>query len=151
MLQRQPLQLKLLTINNKRQEEGSNVWFDGWVMPKGSQTELAEEFVNFICSPKIAAQNMEAVGYTSPIVGDEIWEYVEDTYAAEEGEETYSVDLSFYFGESVKEATIEIALSEKGRQFDAQYPTEEALKRCCMMKDFGSQQAKVEQMWRRVK
>ena len=132
-------------------EEGSNVWFDGWVMPKGSQTELAEEFVNFICSPKIAAQNMEAVGYTSPIVGDEIWEYVEDTYAAEEGEETYSVDLSFYFGESVKEATIEIALSEKGRQFDAQYPTEEALKRCCMMKDFGSQQAKVEQMWRRVK
>ena len=133
-------------------EEGSNVWFDGWVMPKGSQTELAEEFVNFICSPEIAAQNMEAVGYTSPIVGEEIWDYVEETYAAEEGEtETYSVDLSFYFGESVKEATIDIALSEKGRQFDAQYPTEEALKRCCMMKDFGEQQGKVEQMWRRVK
>ena len=36
-------------------EEGSNVWFDGWVMPKGADTELAEEFLNFISTPYIAA------------------------------------------------------------------------------------------------
>ena len=118
-------------------------------MPKGANKELAEEFINFICNPENAQLCMEAVGYTSPIVGDAIWKYVEDTYAAEEDEEeTYEVDLSFYFG---TEAKIEIPLSEKGRQFDAQYPTEDVLKRCCIMKDFGDQTEKVEKMWGDIK
>ena len=129
--------------------EGSNVWFDGWCMPKGAQKELAEEFVNFICAPENAQLCMEAVGYTSPIVGDEIWEYVEDTYAAEDGVEADTIDLSFYFGEEGK--TIDVAKSERGRQFDAQYPTEEVLKRCCMMKDFGANTSKVDAMWAQVK
>ena len=135
-------------LNYSLPEEGSNVWFDGWCMPKGANKELAEEFLNFICLPEQAQKCMEAVGYTSPIVGDEIWEYVEETYAAEDDEtDFYEVDLSFYFGE---EATIKIPTSQKGRQFDAQYPTEEALKKCCLMKDFGAQTTKVEQMWTRV-
>ena len=139
-------------LNYSLPEEGSNVWFDGWCMPKGANKELAEEFLNFICLPEQAQKCMEAVGYTSPIVGDEIWEYVNDTYAAEEGEtETYEVDLSFYFGDSIEGAAkIDIPLSQKGRQFDAQYPTQEALKKCCLMKDFGDQTTKVEQMWTRV-
>lgn len=134
-------------------EEGSNVWFDGWCMPKGSQKELAEEFVNFISNPENAAKCMESVGYTSPVVGDEIWELVNDWYAADEGEtETYEVDLSFYFGDSIEEAAlISIPLENEGRQFDAQYPTEEVLNRCCIMKDFGKAQADVEDMWLRVK
>ena len=140
-------------LNYALPEEGSNVWFDGWCMPKGARKELAEEFLNFICLPEEAQKCMEAVGYTSPIVGDEIWEYVNDTYAAEDDEtDTYEVDLSFYFGDSIEgEAKINIPTSERGRQFDAQYPTEEALKKCCLMKDFGDQTFKVEQMWSRVK
>ena len=118
-------------------------------MPKGANKEVAEEFVNFISQPEIAVLNMDYVGYTSPIVGEEVWEYVEETYAAEEGEtDTYEVDLGFYFG---GEAKIDIASSEKGHQFDAQYPTEDVLKKCCMMNDFGSQTKKVEEMWVRVK
>ena len=134
-------------------EEGSNVWFDGWCMPKGSQKELAEEFVNFISNPENAAKCMESVGYTSPVVGDEIWDLVNDWYAADEEEtETYEVDLSFYFGDSIEEdALINIPLENEGRQFDAQYPTEEVLNRCCIMKDFGKAQADVEDMWLRVK
>ena len=136
-------------LNYALPKEGSNVWFDGWVMPKGSNKELAEEFVNFICAPENAVLCMDAVGYTSPIVGDAMWEYVQETYAAEEGvENTDEVDLSFYFG---KEAKIKVDAEERGRQFDAQYPTEEALKRCCLMKDFGDQQTKVEKMWGEVK
>ena len=140
-------------LNYSLPKEGSNVWFDGWCMPKGAQKELAEEFVNFICSPSIAALCMDAVGYTSPIVGEEIWELVNDWYAAEEDEEdVYEVDLSFYFGESIKdEAIIAIPESNRGRQFDAQYPTEAVLNRCCMMQDFGSQTSKVEKMWANVK
>ena len=136
-------------LNYALPEEGSNVWFDGWCMPKGANKEVAEEFVNFISRPDIAVLNMGYVGYTSPIVGDDVWNYVTETYEAEEGTaSTYEVDLSFYFG---KEAKIEIDSEEAGRQFDAQYPTEEVLKKCCMMNDFGTQQKKVEDMWVRVK
>ena len=136
-------------LNYALPEEGSNVWFDGWCMPKGANVELAEEFVNFISTPEIASLNMGYVGYTSPIVGDEVWDYVLDTYEADDDvETTYEVDLSFYFG---KEAIIEIDVEEAGRQFDAQYPTEEVLKKCCMMNDFGDQTKKVEEMWVRVK
>ena len=136
-------------LNYSLPEEGSNVWFDGWCMPKGAQKDVAEEFVNFISSPEIAKLNMEFVGYTSPIVGDEIWDYVLETYEADEtATTTYEVDLSFYFG---KEAIIEIDTEEAGRQFDAQYPTEEVLKKCCMMNDFGAQTEKVNEMWMKVK
>ena len=136
-------------LNYSLPEEGSNVWFDGWCMPKGANKELAEEFVNFICDPENAALCMDEVGYTSPIVGDDIWELVNEWYAADDDEEdVYEVDLSFYFGDSIEDdAIINIPTSEKGRQFDAQYPTEEVLKRCCLMKDFGDQQTKVEKMW----
>ena len=139
-------------LNYSLPTEGSNVWFDGWCMPKGANKELAEEFVNYICMPEVAANCMDAVGYTSPIVGDAMWDLVNDWYAAEKDEEeTYTVDLSFYFGDSIEgKAEIKIPTSEKGRQFDAQYPTEEMLNRCCVMKDFGSQTEKVEAMWIRV-
>jgi spermidine/putrescine transport system substrate-binding protein len=139
-------------LNYSLPTEGSNVWFDGWCMPKGANKELAEEFVNYICMPEVAANCMDAVGYTSPIVGDAMWDLVNEWYAADKDEEeTYTVDLSFYFGDSIEgKAEIKIPTSEKGRQFDAQYPTEEMLNRCCVMKDFGSQTEKVEAMWIRV-
>ena len=139
-------------LNYSLPQEGSNVWFDGWCMPKGAQKELAEEFVNFICDPKYASLCMDAVGYTSPIVGAEIWDLVNDWYAADDDEEdVYEADLSFYFGDSIdEEAAISIPTSERGRQFDAQYPTEDVLKRCCIMRDFGEQQTKVDEMWTRV-
>ena len=63
-------------------------------------------------------------------------------------ETTDEIDLSFYFG---KEAKINIDAEERGRQFDAQYPTEDVLKKCCMMNDFGTQQKEVGEMWARVK
>ena len=52
---------------------------------------------------------------------------------------------------SGKEAKINIDAEERGRQFDAQYPTEDVLKKCCMMNDFGTQQKEVGEMWARVK
>ena len=140
---------KPVTLNYALPKEGSNVWFDGWVMPKDANKELAEEFVNFICDPENAVLIMDAVGYTSPIVGDAMWDYVKETYeAGDDVETTDEIDLSFYFG---KEAKINIDAEERGRQFDAQYPTEDVLKKCCMMNDFGAQQKAVGEMWMRVK
>ena len=35
-------------------KEGSTIWFDGWVMPKGAKVDLAQDFVDFLCRPEIA-------------------------------------------------------------------------------------------------
>lgn len=130
-------------------EEGSNIWFDGWVMPKGAQIDLASEFLNFICDPKVAERNMDFTGYTSAIAGDAIWSLVNEWYGSEEGEE---VDLSYFFNGTISNDTkAVIKVAERNRQFDAQYPDEETIARCAIMKDFGDQTEKVYQMWNNFK
>lgn len=136
-------------LNYEIPQEGSNIWFDGWVMPKGAQVDLACEFLNFICNPEIAALNMNFTGYTSAIAGQEIWDLVNDWYASEEGEE---VDLSYFFEGTLNEGVeAKIIVEERGRQFDAQYPDKETVTRCAIMKDFGDQTEKVYQMWNNFK
>lgn len=49
-------------------EEGSNIWFDGMVIPKGGKNkELAMKFIDFMCRPDIAFENADYIGYSSPI------------------------------------------------------------------------------------
>lgn len=60
--------------------EGGNVWFDGWVMPKGADKQLAQEFINYLSNPEIAAQNMEEIGYTSSIAGEAIYNLIDEWY-----------------------------------------------------------------------
>ena len=67
-------------------DEGSNVWFDGFVMTKNTQGQKEQdciEFLNFICSPESAVLNMDYIGYTSVIAGEEVFEYVNECYTAE--------------------------------------------------------------------
>ncbi|MBA4537876.1 ABC transporter substrate-binding protein [Bacillus aquiflavi] len=48
-------------------KEGSNLWFDNIVIPKGAKNIAgAHQFINFILDPKNAAQNAEYVGYSTP-------------------------------------------------------------------------------------
>ena len=56
-----------ITLAYSVPEEGSNVWFDGWCMPKGANKELAQDFINFVAKPEIAALNMSKIGYTTSI------------------------------------------------------------------------------------
>ena len=47
-------------------KEGTNLWFDCMVIPKNAKNkELAEEFINFMNRPEIAAKNTEYVGYST--------------------------------------------------------------------------------------
>ena len=136
--------------------EGSNVFFDGWVMPKGADIELAQDFLNYMCKPIVAARNMGFIGYTSCIAGNEIWELINEWYSVEEGDEGYTVDLSYFFKGTIDEEYLTdgkalITVYERGRQFDAQYPEEEVLLRCGVMKDFGEQNDQVLLMWENVK
>ena len=62
--------------------EGSNIFFDGWAMPKGANVELAQEFINFIESPDNAVLNMDYIGYTPSIGGELMFENAIDWYGA---------------------------------------------------------------------
>lgn len=146
---------KGVTLAYSVPEEGSNVWFDGWCMPKGANKELAQDFINFVSRPDIAALNMDVTGYTSAVVGDDIFDLINDWYGSDEEDATL-VDLTFFFGDSVDSSKLTdgkviIRTDEIGRQFSTQYPTEEILARCGVMRDFGDQNKKVLRMWMNFK
>ena len=144
-------------LNYKIPEEGSNIWFDGWVMPKGANVELAQELMNFLCDPSIASQNMGYVGYTSGVAGQEIWELVKEWYDSDE-EGTVEYDLTYFFKDTgivdengnLMDKFI-IHTKDVNRQLFAQYPDYETIIRCGTMKDFGTQNDKVTEMWISVK
>ena len=49
-------------------EDGFNVFIDAACIPKGcTNKEGAEAFINFLCRPDICGQNLEYLGYSSPI------------------------------------------------------------------------------------
>lgn len=144
---------KLLEFTIPR--EGSTVWFDGWVMPKGANTELAQDFVDFLCKPDIAAYNMGYIGYTSVIAGDEIYDMVVDFYGEEDGK--YEHDLSYFFKGTLsedrylKDGRVVIKTNDLHRQLTTQYPTEDETARCGIMQDFGDRNEAVLEMWSTVK
>ena len=48
-------------------KEGSNKWFDAIAIPKNAKhKENAEKFINFLCDPENAKQNVEYIGYSTP-------------------------------------------------------------------------------------
>lgn len=47
-------------------DEGTNVWVDGFVLPKGANQDYAYDFINFMLSYESALQNTDWVAYTSP-------------------------------------------------------------------------------------
>lgn len=50
-------------------EEGTNVWIDGWVIPKNAPNkENAEKFIDFMCRGDIALLNFEYITYSTPNV-----------------------------------------------------------------------------------
>lgn len=61
-------------------EEGSNIWFDGWVMPKGANVKVAQEFINFLSKPENAVANMNYIGYTPVIAGGAMYQNCVDWY-----------------------------------------------------------------------
>ncbi|AQM58732.1 ABC transporter substrate-binding protein [Clostridium baratii] len=48
-------------------KEGSNKWYDALVIPSGAKHKKeAEMFINFLCDPENALQNVEYIGYQTP-------------------------------------------------------------------------------------
>lgn len=48
-------------------KEGSNVWIDGWVIPKNAENkENAEAWINFLCRGDVALANFNYITYSTP-------------------------------------------------------------------------------------
>ena len=116
--------------------EGSNVWFDGWCIPKYAvNTKAASYFINYMCMPENAILNMEEIGYVSVIASPEILDWADD----EEIEET--ADLSYIFGEGATAVHANQVL----------YPDKSVIDRCALMHDCGDETEAMLAMWSRVK
>ncbi|MBO5525783.1 MAG: ABC transporter substrate-binding protein [Clostridia bacterium] len=134
-------------------ETASNLWFDGWVMSKEISPEkkvIAQAFVNFLSMPENAVRNCYYVGYTPVIAGEEMFEYMLDTYGVEEGDAVEAeYDVSYFFGEGHTIGTYEDQLS---RQLFAQYPTEDVLSRLAVMGYCDAEtNTRLNNMWTNIK
>jgi len=134
-------------------KEGSNIWFDGWVMPKGANVALAQQFLEYISRSDVAIKNMEYIGYTSAIAGDTVYDWVTDTYApADNAEKTYDVNLSYFFDNLSGSRTGYVQTDTINRQFSAQYPDYDTILRCSVMQNFNDETlTNINSMWERVK
>jgi spermidine/putrescine transport system substrate-binding protein len=121
-------------------EEGSIVWFDGWVIPKyAKNTKAAAYFINFMCMPENAIRNMDEIGYVSVIGTPDVMEYMSES-AVEAGVE-HTTDLTYFFGEEADSVVINSAM----------YPDRKVIERCAMMHDSGPRTEAMLAMWSRVK
>lgn len=130
-------------------EEGSNVWFDGWVMPKNANEDLATKFIDFVSRPENVIRNMEYIGYTSCMAQYEVFNYVSAN--EEEGEE--QIDLGYFFkGLDYAGDEYKVTVASKYGRLATQYPDFETIKRCTVMANFsGETLDKINDMWNRVK
>lgn len=132
-------------------EEGSNVWFDGWVMTKNADVESSLKFLDFVCDPSIAVRNIDYIGYTSCIGGDKVFDYVVENFGDDEGD--IEVDLGYFFGND-KDYKVTVSDGEDGyyRHLYAQYADEETILRCAVMDNFSKEDLElVNEMWSEVK
>ena len=116
-------------------EEGSNVWFDGWVIPKYAKNiKAATYFIDFMCRPDIAIRNMDGTGYVSANGAIEVLEsQIDDQYDP--------IDLSYFFGPEASAVRVNPVL----------YPDKSVIDRCAMEHDWGKDTDKLLAMWSRVK
>ncbi len=116
-------------------EEGSTVWFDGWVIPKyAKNVKAATYFIDFMCRPDIAIRNMEETGYVAANGAFEVLESQID-------EEYEPVDLSYFFGPDADSIRVNPVL----------YPDKAVIDRCALEHDWGKDTDKLLAMWSRVK
>lgn len=149
----------LRDLSYKIPEEGSNIWFDGMVMPAGSTNyDAVYKFMDFISRPENVAENMDYIGYTSMVAGDTIYndivlDWFDESEDLEPGE-GIEVDLSYFFGGenyTPGEYTVTVSNESYGRLM-AQYPEVEILEKCAIMQNFQPDTLlKINDMWEGVK
>jgi spermidine/putrescine transport system substrate-binding protein len=125
-----------VTLDFEVPKEGSNIWFDGWVIPKYARNvKAASYFLNYLCQAGIALRNMDVSGYCSAISTPEIIRAQTDSSL------TQTVNLSYFFGPG----------NDKLYLNHIQYPDSSVIGRCVLLQDFLDKNEKILEMWSRVK
>lgn len=117
--------------------EGSNVWFDGWVIPRYARNPRAASwFINYLCQADVALANMETTGYVSAVTTPEV-------LAAMANGESYpdGVNAAYLFGEAGRGAKLNPIM----------YPDSAVVARCAMIHDAGGKTPEMLEMWSKVK
>lgn len=116
--------------------EGSNIWFDGWVIPKYARNvKAASYFMNYLCQAEVALRNMDVSGYTSAVATPEIIESFTDSSLTE------TVNVSYFFGPGNDSLFLN----------PIQFPDSSVVSRCAIFHDFLDKNDTVLEMWSRVK
>ncbi len=90
-------------------KEGTNIWFDNIVIPKGSEHKKeAEMFIDFLSRPDIALKNTEYIGYSSP--NAETIEMLD--------EETRNSDVSYPDTEKLQSSEVFLDLGDFVNEYD---------------------------------
>lgn len=125
-----------VTLDYSIPKEGSNIWFDGWVIPKNAgNPKAASYFLNFISMPENALRNMDITGYTSALATPEILEAQIDSTLTE------TINLNYFFGPGNDSLKVD----------PIQYPDSAVVERCVLLHDFMDKNDEVLEMWSRAK
>ena len=132
-------------------EEGSNVWFDGWVIPKyAKNVKAATYFIDYMCKAENALANMDEIGYVScaggPMAAATILDEQNDD---EEWPET--VDASYFFGNEPIQVEDEILDPHALHLNPVYYADKSIIDRCALMHDAGDSQEMLLEMWNEIK
>lgn len=132
-------------------QEGSNVWFDGWVIPKyAKNVKAATYFIDYMCRADNALANMDEIGYVScaggPLAAAEV---LDDQNDDEEWPET--VDASYFFGNDPIEVGGEMLDPHALHLNPVYYADKSIIDRCALMHDAGDAQEMLLEMWNEIK
>jgi len=132
-------------------KEGSNVWFDGWVIPKYAKNiKAATYFIDYMCRADNALANMDEIGYVSCAGGPRAAaEILEEQNDDEEWPET--VDASYFFGEDPILVDGEWLDPHALHLNPVYYADKSTIGRCALMHDAGDSQEMLLEMWNEIK
>lgn len=132
-------------------KEGSNVWFDGWVIPKyAKNTKAAAYFIDYMCKAENALANMAEIGYVSCAGGEKAAAVIlADQNDPEAWPET--VDASYFFGHDPIKVGDETLDPHKLHLNPVYYADNSIINRCALMHDAGDAQEMLLEMWNEIK
>ncbi len=132
-------------------QEGSNVWFDGWVIPKyAKNVKAATYFIDYMCKAQNALANMTAIGYVSCAGGEKAAPVI---LAAQNDEEAWpeTVDASYFFGEEPIVVDGDTLDTHALHLNPVYYADKSTIDRCALMHDAGDAQEMLLEMWNEIK
>ena len=132
-------------------QEGSNVWFDGWVIPKyAKNVKAATYFIDYMCKAENALANMDEIGYVSCAGGPKAAaEILDEENDDEEWPET--VDASYFFGDDPILVDDELLDPHALHLNPVYYADKSTIDRCALMHDAGDSQEMLLEMWNEIK